>query len=174
MISEQYRFIFVHIPKTAGNALQSILTNYSGDSLITRANKDGIHRFGVENALGTTKHSTLSDYFAALGPHGFWTKRRFACIRNPWDRAVSFYFSSHRGRSVWDRNEFIQVLDEIHPMVDYLRLPNDPPALPPDINIDFLLRYERLQEDFDRLCNMLRFDKQPLAVRNPSERLSYP
>jgi hypothetical protein len=173
MIGIQHQFIFVHIPKTAGNALQSILSAYSEDTIIAGGNKDGIHRFGLYSTYGTAKHSTLADYFYALGPESFWSKRRFTCIRNPWDRAISFYFSPHRGYNVWDRNEFIRMLDEMHPMTAFLRLPTNVTETRPDQNLDFILRYEQLYEDFSRLCDILGLTRKSLPVLNKGSQQSY-
>jgi len=173
MISIQHQFIFVHIPKTAGNALQSILSRYSEDTLVAGDNKDGVHRFGINSRYGTVKHSTLADYLSALGPEAFWAKRRFACVRNPWDRAISFYFSPHRGQNRWNRNEFIDLLDDIQPMASYLRLPSDTPGALPCRNLDVIIRYEKLQQDFDGLCDFLGIARQSLPVLNPSNRRPY-
>ena len=50
MISLQKRFLFVHIPKTAGNSIQSVLRNYSEDQLVALGKEqDGIVRFGLRN-----------------------------------------------------------------------------------------------------------------------------
>ena len=50
MISLQKRFLFVHIPKTAGNSIQSVLRDYSEDQLVAlRKEQDGIERFGLRN-----------------------------------------------------------------------------------------------------------------------------
>ncbi|QBQ54828.1 sulfotransferase family 2 domain-containing protein [Nitrosococcus wardiae] len=173
MIGIYHQFIFVHIPKTAGNALQSVLSAYSEDTLVAGNNKDGVHRFGLYSAYGTIKHSTLTDYFAALGPESFWSKRKFSCVRNPWDRAISFYFSPHRRCDTWDRNEFIRMLDEIHPMSTYLRLPTDAAGMRPDDNLDFIIRYEQLNEDFSRLCDILDIPGRSLPVLNQGNRRPY-
>ena len=69
MISFQKCFLFVHIPKTAGNSIQSVLRDYSEDQLIALRNEqDGIERFGLRNPkYKIKKHSTLGEYHDALG-----------------------------------------------------------------------------------------------------------
>lgn len=173
MISEQYQFLFVHIPKTAGNAMQGVLLNYSEDLMVVSGGKDGVHRYGIQSAFGTEKHSTLADYHAALGDRAFWSKTRIACIRNPWDRAISFYFSPHRGRAQWKRQAFIELLDELLPMVHYLRLPQDPPGPIAGRNLHYLIRFEHLQADFDQVCKALGIGPHRLPIRNSSARAAY-
>jgi len=73
MISLQKRFLFVHIPKTAGNSIQSALRDYSEDQLVAlRKEQDGIERFGLRNPrYKIKKHSTLREYRDALGDEQF-------------------------------------------------------------------------------------------------------
>jgi hypothetical protein len=80
MISLQKRFLFVHIPKTAGNSIQSVLRDYSEDQLVAlRKEQDGIERFGLRNPkYKIKKHSTLSEYHDALGDEQF-----RICISSP-------------------------------------------------------------------------------------------
>lgn len=173
MIGMRHKFIFVHIPKTAGNALQNALSAYSEDTIVASGDKDGVHRFGLYSAYGTVKHSTLADYLAALGPELFWTKKKFTCVRNPWDRAISFYFSPHRNCHSWNRDNFIRMLDEVHPMTAYLQLPAHMSAARLDRNFDFIIRYEQLHKDFSRLCDILGIARKNLSVINPGSRRPY-
>jgi hypothetical protein len=71
MISLQKRFLFVHIPKTAGNSIQSVLRDYSEDQLVAlRKEQDGIERFGLRNPkYKVKKHSTLSEYHDGYDVH---------------------------------------------------------------------------------------------------------
>src|SRR5581483_11504032 len=58
MISFQKRFLFVHVPKTAGNSIQSVLRDYSEDELVAlRGEQDGIERFGLRNPKYKVKKS---------------------------------------------------------------------------------------------------------------------
>lgn len=166
MISLSKRFLYVHQPKTAGNAIQTVLQEYAVDTLYANPQQDGIQRFALKNSYGTTKHSPLREYLSALGPELFWSLTRFTTIRNPWERAISFYFSPHRGVTEWDRSSFIRVLDELQPMSWYIRLANDqdvPSGLKP---IDIFLRHETLAADFHRLCRRLDIEAVPIPLRN--------
>lgn len=96
IISRGRRFIFVHIPKTGGTALSLALEARAmkddillGDTPKARARKSRLH--GVKTAGRLWKHSTLADIAGLVSPEevaGFFT---FALVRNPWDRAVSYY-----------------------------------------------------------------------------------
>ena len=64
MISIKHNFLFIHIPKTGGNSIQTYLSEFSEDSLITKNfRRDGVRKFQVVNRkYGTVKHSTINDY----------------------------------------------------------------------------------------------------------------
>jgi hypothetical protein len=96
ILSRGRRFIFVHIPKTGGTALALALEGRAmkddiliGDTPKARARA---HRWrGIKTHGRLWKHSTLAD-IAGLATDdeiaGFFT---FALVRNPWDRALSYY-----------------------------------------------------------------------------------
>lgn len=81
MISFQKRFLFVHIPKTAGNSIQSVLRDYSEDELVAlRSEQDGVERFGRRNPkYKIKKHSTPAEYRDAPGEMQFSKLYKFAC-----------------------------------------------------------------------------------------------
>jgi hypothetical protein len=96
ILSRGRRYIFVHIPKTGGTALTLALEARAmkddiliGDTPKARARKGRLK--GVHAAGRLWKHSTLAD-IAGLATDAeiaeFFT---FALVRNPWDRAVSYY-----------------------------------------------------------------------------------
>lgn len=150
----------MHIPKTAGNAIQNVLRQYSDDEIIcTAPHHDGVERFELNNIYGLNKHSSAMDYYLTLGEVEFKNRFKFACIRNPWERAISYYFSPHRGQQVWSRENFIVFLSQIESMHTYLSSPHE---------MDFIMRYETLNLDFEKVCNHINIPKQMLPVRNKS------
>jgi hypothetical protein len=173
MISLQKRFLFVHIPKTAGNSIQSALRGYSEDQLVAlRKEQDGIERFGLRNPnYQIKKHSTLGEYRNALGNEQFRALYKFTCVRNPWDRMVSYYFTPTQTPETWDRKKFRKIISEAVSIADYLRLDNvegDPFA-----NLDYIMRFENLTEDFHTVCRTLAISPPTLPQYNRSSRDHY-
>lgn len=173
MISLQNRFLFVHIPKTAGNSIQSVLRHYSEDELVVlRQEQDGVERFGLRNPkFKLRKHSTLAEYRAALGEEAFGALFKFTCVRNPWDRMVSLYFQPTQKPEMWDPKKFRKLVLKTPSIADYLRLdqPNDDPFG----NVRQLLRFENLADDFRSVCAALDIPAAPLPIYNRSARKPY-
>src|SRR5213078_2271383 len=155
MISFQKRFLFVHIPKTAGNSIQSILRDYSEDQLIAlRKEQDGIERFGLRNPkYKIKKHSTLGEYYDALGDEQFRNLYKFTCVRNPWDRMVSYYFTPTQNPETWNQKKFRALISKAVSVANYLRLDNSKGD--PFANVDHIMRFENLADDFRAVCATL-------------------
>jgi hypothetical protein len=152
VINTQYRFIFVHVPKTAGTSVAKSLPGL-----------DGNHT----NWLASTKHETLAEFNSAIRGrqgkadefqnHSLNSYFRFAFVRNPWDRMLSFYRFLVEQRpkreieSVTSFRDFliqaergvkwIQALYSMRPRVDYFTLAGG------RLSLDFLGHFEHLQED---------------------------
>jgi Sulfotransferase family len=173
MISFQKSFLFVHIPKTAGNSIQSVLRDYSEDELLAlRSEQDGVERFGLRNPkYNIKKHSTLGEYRDALGQGQFAGFYKFTCVRNPWDRMVSYYFTPTQNTAAWDRKKFRTVIVKALPVADFLRLnehDNDPFE-----NVNYIMRFENLADDFRTVCTALDISPTNLPRYNRSNREHY-
>ncbi len=173
MISFQKRFLFVHIPKTAGNSIQSVLRDYSEDELVAlRSEQDGVERFGLRNPkYKIKKHSTLSEYRDALGETQLGQLYKFTCVRNPWDRMVSYYFTPTQNPAMWGRKKFKKVIVKAVPVADYLSLvkgEEDPFA-----NVNYIMRFENLGDDFRIVCAALGISPAALPQYNRSNREHY-
>lgn len=173
MVSTDRKFIFIHIPKTGGNSIQARLIENADDEIVTVApHQDGIERFELRHEqIPSTKHSTLSEYENWLGLEAISSMYKFTCTRNPWDRAISFFFSPHRGHVRWERDKFLDFIRTVPTSEKYLQcsLSGDEPFSA----MDFLIRFDALQEDFNQLCDNLRIQRKCLPHANKSRKNQY-
>jgi hypothetical protein len=188
VISIQKKFLFIHVPRTAGNSIQHILKDYSEDRIVTTIKRqDGVERFGVRNdKYHTTKHSTLSQYREVLEPELYRGLFKFATIRNPWDRMISWYFLPRRGVKAWNREDFVKLVQTVPLLSQYVlvdpsspkyvketKIPENLDRRKLDQDIDFLMRFENLDEDFRQVCHYLDIPYTALPVRNKSTHEHY-
>jgi hypothetical protein len=168
MISTRHKFIFLHVPKTAGNAVQSYLLPYGDDQKLVHRHQDGIERFDVRGSLTPTKHAMLQSYADTMGA-GLDAYAVILPIRDPIDRALSLYFSPHRAfgrpegfRPVFDPAQFDLLLQKMPSMTDFVRVDGTP--RPPD----FLLRFDNLAADLARVAARFALPPPNLPVLNRS------
>ncbi|WP_293144337.1 sulfotransferase family 2 domain-containing protein [Okeania sp. SIO3I5] len=134
--------------------------------------QDGVERFELrnQNFPNIHKHSSLLDYYQVLSPDVFHSLYKFAVIRNPWERMISFFFSPHRQTQNWNRDEFIDLLEKVPTMFDYLNT-HGLPSNKPEVN--FVMRFENLENDFRKVSKILELEKFQLPNRNKSNREDY-
>lgn len=81
-ISHKYRAIFVHIQRTGGNSIQRIFEEHDPDLL---------EAVPIAPEKLRTKHCYLQDIQSALPQEVFRSYCKFAVVRNPFDRLLSWY-----------------------------------------------------------------------------------
>lgn len=189
MIGLKHKFLFVHMPKTAGNALQGILAKYSEDSIsVSRPKHDGVERFGITSRFGTRKHTRLYEYKEALGRELYDQLFKFTIVRNPWDRVVSKYFFHMMKKDFIDRRDvaeidekpfdrevFVNMIEGTRTMenfllkrpgwgkIDFLK----------DTDIDYFIRFESLQQGVNEVCDRIGVAREELPLRNQSKHKHY-
>lgn len=177
VLSLTKKFIFIHVHKTGGNSIQSALQIYSEDRIEKLSHSHETQDFEVKNSNfpSLKKHSTLRDYQKVLDERTFKGLYKFACVRNPWERMISFYFSPHRGVTDWSRDSFIELVESIGPTMSFLTTRDwaSQKSLGVKPEVDFIIRFENLQDDFDQVCERIGISKIILPHKNRSNRRNY-
>jgi len=135
------RILFIHIPKTAGTSILSCLND----------GKD----FKIKHSLLKTYPSAILDSFIV-----------FSVIRNPFDRFVSQwlyhtnyddnFFSKKYGKN-FDIFSYFNLVKQIkHETVTWKTMSEY--LLNGNKKIDFLLRYENLNQDWTNFCKEINYE----------------
>ena len=185
LIDNTNKIIFIHIPKTAGSSINSLLlssnfelifpsvySSHNKKHIILRLNK---HKYPdyiiVEKSFSEITdyahfYNELYSYF--LENTIYKNYRRFCIIRNPYDRAVSAYYYKFKEQQM-DVKTFIHYLENIS-SEEFKHKDNI--HLMPQSNFiqnnDILIHFEYLQEELKKLQRYLPLDFSKLIHSNQS------
>lgn len=182
LLSIQHNFLFVHVAKTGGTSIRAALAPlqrrdpwYWPMFLCSRLSRLGGHRLGIK----FPRHAKIVAAREMLPREFFDGLFKFAFVRNPWDLQVSSYHHLRRERPhlVGDRNfkEFLRwKLDPERPYQYHLdtsmALQSDSlVGLHGEMLVDFVGRYERLEEDYQRACGRIQIPPPPLPHRRRAD-----
>ncbi len=174
MLCHHTRCIFVHIPKTAGQSVEHVFLERLGLTWETRAPlllRENPHKELGPWALG---HLRACEYVSCkyIPREMFDSYFRFSFVRNPWARMVSFYRHTQCDQRYTFHDFVLKHLPEFllprrewffRPQWDYL---HDGEGR---LLVDFVGRFERLQEDFDVVCERLGIGPHHLPHVNRGE-----
>lgn len=146
-LSHKYKFIFVHVPKTAGT---TICSNWDGAVLKNICRDTGVLCDDSDHHLTALQ---LRDKF----PKEWSEYHKFAVVRNPYDRFVSKFF--FRGMALrqampisWSDKEMEGMFPQLHFIAE--RTGNIFPQYG-KVLVNSVLRYENLQHDLMGLFDFL-------------------
>lgn len=169
LLSVKYNFLFVHIAKTGGTSVRAALAPlrwrdplYIPQFLASRLS----HATGHRIASKLPRHAKIIAAKEMLPQELFDKLFKFAFVRNPWDLQVSSWHHIRRERPhlvehIPDFETFIRwKLDPDRPyqyhidtsieiQSDYLK------DLDGTILVDFIGKYEHLQEDYEEACRRI-------------------
>jgi hypothetical protein len=180
MICKPYHCIFVHIPKAAGRSVEMFFMNKLG--LVRDNDADRAQLLITTNddpAKGPEKLSHLSaaEYVQCghISKEDFSRYYKFSFVRNPWSRLVSEY----RYRNFLSHKSFKDfVLNKLPPpgMDDKYRhvMPQTDMLYDAEgkLLVDFVGKFEQLDEDFEQVCKQLGFTHTKLPHVNSSDKKS--
>jgi len=153
MISHKHKFIFVQINKTGNTSIRKTLCPETG-----RENE----------------HRAIS-YYAQQYPKVFDEYFKFTFVRNPWDKVVSQY-EFRRDPARFPANNTSNMSFE-----QFINNPNGRPlqnqldwvTINQIIAVDWIGKFEYLQDDYNELCDILGVKRKILEHYNKTERRPY-
>ena len=167
MIDHNRKFIFIHIPKTGGT---SIDYHFKGSM---------------------QRHSCIKDYIDNLGSNLVEEYFKFCVVRNPWAKTVSHYNMVTQKKLAGGENTLKTYGKKIHTFEEYVienidlkrlsgtefktRYSHDFKTMDQlnwivdfkdNICIDYIIRFENMQQDFNVVCDKMGIPRQQLPHKN--------
>lgn len=146
LISDRHKFLFCHIPKTAGRSIAGVIRGHC-DRLLENQHLPMSEALAFEPGL--------MDYF------------KFSFVRNPFDRLLSLYRMWHHPRMMYPRGKLrVQRIHESEPKTfeDFIKDSCHIGLGAPQVEMlvvdgkivaDFVGRFERLEDDVSEVCKRI-------------------
>ena len=158
--------MFVHVPKTAGTSIEKSLglirarTPHKFRNLFTN---EGQYSFGHLEVRKRLKSRAISKSF-------YRSAFKFCFCRNPYDRAVSHYFYA-RKRHPDKFSPSVSFLDFTRTLGDYGRMFRTQKYYVDKIVLDFIGRFERLEEDYRHVAKTIGVDSKLIQDNRTKHKL---
>jgi len=173
-----YKCIYIHIPKTGGTSINNALHNLP--------KKNRLEDFNPVR-LNYSKHASALEMKHAVGDEIWEEYFTFAFVRNPWDIMVSSYnwwlqkapkwkHLHHDVKNIEHLGSFERFMHSKYGrkminefkgnMFNWLS-END------EVIVDFVGKFENIQEDWNRICERLCVEPYKLPYLNQTERKHY-
>ena len=179
IVSHRHRFVFFAVPRTGTHAVRAALRAFLGDEDWQQQSLTEQVRLPVP-ALAQAGHGhlTLRQVRAHL-PETVWRDYfKFAIVRNPYDRFVSVCAMLNRRNPDYPGRESafmkrairvrrFQQRALVRPQGDMLVDETG------ELGMDFIGRYESLQQSFGEACRRIGIPEQPLARSNATDHRDY-
>ena len=171
MLSHEYKCIFVHIPKVAGQSIEHVFLDLHGLTWETRAPL--LLKANDDPKVGPPRlaHLKASEYVSCghVTQENFDSYFKFSFVRNPWGRLVSIYRylgysevmpfkqflkEDFSNKDAWEPKLFVKS------QYDYLFDENNKQL------VDYIGRFEDLQLGFDHVCQEIEIPQTTLPYVN--------
>ncbi len=174
ILSHRHKFIFFAIPKTGTHAIRFALRPQLGEDDLEQVQLFAQRRLPYAD-LARIGHGHLGwRETKAVLPAEIWDSYfKFAIVRNPWERFVSYCAFMHRSTGMFaadPRAAMNQVLDNPEHLTRVVFRPQHEFVCTEDgrLMVDLAGRHEAMQSAFDDICGRLSLPRQRLERVNAS------
>ena len=178
IVSHRHRFIFAAVPKTGTHAVRRALREQMGDQDIEQVGLFVDRRFPwPELAAIRHGHLSLRQVRPYLGEEVFGAYLKFAFVRNPFDRFVSYCAFMLRGGDVFAQRPRHAMRHFLFgdPPEQHILFQTQASLLVEDgaLSTDMIGRVEDMQGSYDAICARIGIASHPLDRVNDSRRGDY-
>ena len=159
MISHEHKFIFIHIHRTGGTSIE---LNFKHGKWDHRNYSAYIKQFGAE---------VWNEYFT------------FSFVRNPWDKMLGHYMWRKQISSNTCKGDDLSFRDWVLEFENNIKgpgalgdkgLPQYGQLFLDNVQlVDFIGKFENLQEDFNTICDKIGIPQQQLPHKNKTKHKHY-
>ncbi len=180
LISDSHQFIFVHTRKAAGSSIRETLEPVSIQKPNTIISKLRSRVFLIENdyrKFAFRQHSDIMSVKNIMPKELFEVYFKFSFVRNPWKRLVSEYefikrrpdHGRHKKLIKMTFNQYIVYQAKRHDAHQIHMLADKNGK----ILMDFIGRFENLQEDWNFICDEIGIENKQLSHRKKAGKVNY-
>ena len=178
IVSNLHRFIFAAIPKTGTHSVRQALRAHLGPEDMEQVGLFVDRKFPIpELARLQHGHLTLAQVRPYLPAEDFDRFFKFAFVRNPFDRFVSYcaFFTRHSGRFEQDPKGVMRHLIANPPWTHVLFQPQYSFVTSPEGEMlaDTIGRVEEMQQSYDQIAARIGIPTTSLEKMNSSKRRDY-
>lgn len=182
ILSHEKKFIFIHIYKVAGTSVRRILARYDNLSKDDFPWYENV-KFWLGSRYGSFSDLSLNHIRASkvkrfISREQYNSYFKFSFVRNPWDWQVSLYHfmlqsTDHPQHNIIQKmkgfDEYIEwrINNDFELQKDFLYDEND------NLIVDYIGKFENLQEDFNEICLRLEIKPVDLPITNKSKHKHY-
>lgn len=161
IISHKHKFIYLKSTKTASTSVEIALAEHVGEKdIVTPISDEGLEKgyvHPVRNNDGFSEHMLAQDIYTKLDKKIWESYTKIMCIRSPWDRLISqaYMKMARLGKHPKHTQEVVEFLSSYNlrapfPLYCWSSLETNY-----DSCIDFIVKYETLKEDCEKLGKLL-------------------
>ncbi len=175
LVSHRNRFIYTKTVKTAGTSIESYFEQYcmpEGEWAFSHAREEYVSSTGIIGYRGADSsgkdwfnHMSASDIKTRLGDEIWDRYFKFCVVRNPYDKLVSYFFFLEKqgGTGVLESGTISARFRQwIRSGVE--AMDRDKYVIDGETCVDFLIRYEDLENGVGRVCDKIGVPFEPERI----------